>query len=121
MRIEEPLRITERILKKLNFDVEITTKGGGEKSNIYELQKQIDESLKETFQKEERFMSHLTIARIKHTKSPDIFKEYLKNISVKPISFQINSFFLKFSELKPLGPVYTTLAEYSLENSKRRQ
>src|SRR3990167_3903155 len=54
--------------------------GGGEKSNIYELQKQIDESLKETFQKEERFMSHLTIARIKHTKSPDIFKEYLKNI-----------------------------------------
>ena len=90
--------------------------GGGEKSNIYELQKQIDESLKETFQKEERFMSHLTIARIKHTKSPDIFKEYLKNISVKPISFQINSFFLKSSELKPLGPVYTTFAEYKLVN-----
>ena len=31
LRIEEPLRIAEKILGKINFDVVITIKGGGEK------------------------------------------------------------------------------------------
>ncbi len=34
LKIEEPLRIAEKILGKLNFDVEIKVKGGGEKSQI---------------------------------------------------------------------------------------
>ena len=34
LKIEEPLRITEIILGKLNFDVSIGVKGGGEKSQI---------------------------------------------------------------------------------------
>jgi len=33
---------------------------------IWELQKRIDEALEDLFKKEERFMSHLTIARIKY-------------------------------------------------------
>lgn len=34
LKIEEPLRISESILRKLNFDVIISIRGGGEKSQI---------------------------------------------------------------------------------------
>lgn len=34
LKIEEPLRITEHVLGKLNFDVEISVKGGGDKGQI---------------------------------------------------------------------------------------
>jgi len=34
LKIEEPLRIAENILGKLNFDVSISAKGGGEKGQI---------------------------------------------------------------------------------------
>ncbi len=34
LKIEEPLRIAEKILGKLNFDVNIHVKGGGEKGQI---------------------------------------------------------------------------------------
>ena len=34
LKIEEPLRIAKNILGKLNFDVSINIKGGGEKSQI---------------------------------------------------------------------------------------
>lgn len=34
LKMEEPLRISEKILGKNNFDVEIRTKGGGEKGQI---------------------------------------------------------------------------------------
>ena len=34
LRIKEPLKIAENILGKLNFDVEISVRGGGEKSQI---------------------------------------------------------------------------------------
>ena len=34
LKIEEPVRIAEKILGKINFDVLISVKGGGEKSQI---------------------------------------------------------------------------------------
>ncbi len=34
LKIEEPLRIAENVLGKLNFDVSITVRGGGEKGQI---------------------------------------------------------------------------------------
>ncbi|MFA5071455.1 MAG: 30S ribosomal protein S9 [Candidatus Pacearchaeota archaeon] len=34
LKIEEPLRLAESVLGKLNFDVRITVKGGGEKGQI---------------------------------------------------------------------------------------
>jgi len=82
--------------------------------NIFKLQEQIDLALKNLFKPEERFMSHLTIARIKSTKSPQQFKEYVQNIKPKKIQFSINEFKLKSSNLKPGGPIYTTLKEYNL-------
>ncbi len=81
---------------------------------IYELQKQIDLSLSPLFKPEERFMSHLTIARIKYIKDKEYFSQTLKNITVKKIKFPISSFKLKSSDLKPMGPFYTTIEEYKL-------
>ena len=34
LKIEEPLKITENVVGKINFDVEIKIKGGGEKGQI---------------------------------------------------------------------------------------
>jgi len=82
--------------------------------NIFELQKKIDESLSDMFPKEDRFMSHLTIARIKYVKNKKDFIEYVSKIKNKQIKFTVNNFKLKSSELKPEGPVYTTLEKYHL-------
>ncbi|HEB46847.1 MAG TPA: 30S ribosomal protein S9 [Candidatus Pacearchaeota archaeon] len=34
LKIEEPLRIAENVIGKLNFDVSVNVKGGGEKSQV---------------------------------------------------------------------------------------
>ena len=80
--------------------------------DIFNLQKEIDNSLKDLFKKEERFMSHLTIARIKYTKDKKEFENFIKNIHSRKLYFKISKFYLKKSDLKPLGPIYTTLEEY---------
>lgn len=82
---------------------------------IFDLQKQIDEKLLDLYKKEERFMSHLTIARVKDVSDKKIFVEELKKVSVKELIFDVNSFFLIKSELKPEGPDYTLLGEFALE------
>lgn len=91
-----------------------------EGKGIHELQKKIDEVLKDLFAEEERFMSHLTIARIKYVKDKKGFREYMENVSVRDVKFKINSFKIKVSELKPSGPIYTTLEEFSLGNTPPR-
>jgi len=88
---------------------------GQRPTNIFQLQQEIDKSLNSLFTKEQRFMSHLTIARIKHSKSPDQFMEYINQLTVKPISFTINNFKLISSELKPRGPTYKTLKKFKLD------
>jgi len=83
-----------------------------EGKEIWDLQKQIDKSLKELFAEEERFMSHLTITRVKYVNDKEGFAKHIENISVKPIKFKIDRFKLMKSELKRTGAVYTTLQEY---------
>lgn len=83
---------------------------------IWDLQSEIDKKLKEIgFAPEERFMSHITIARMKKIPSKSAFLEYIKNIKTKKIKFKAGEFILKKSELKEEGPVYTDLEKYKLE------
>jgi 2'-5' RNA ligase len=79
---------------------------------IFGLQKAVDEVLASEFKPEERFMGHLTIARIKYVKDKKGFLEHVENIRAKPIEFETREFKLKKSDLKPLGPVYTDLGAY---------
>ncbi|MDP3027145.1 MAG: RNA 2',3'-cyclic phosphodiesterase [Nanoarchaeota archaeon] len=89
----------------------IELKGKG----VFELQKQIDECLNGLFEKENRFMSHITLARIKRVYDRNGFLDYLEKIKIPKMKFNINRFFLKKSELFPEGPVYEDLEEYSAE------
>ena len=82
---------------------------------VFEMQKKIDEMMeKEGFAREERFMSHTTIARIKYAKDKKGFIEYVKNLGVKEVDFSVRSFKLMKSELREMGPVYTLLEEFIL-------
>ena len=80
-----------------------------EGKQIYDLQKKIDDVLSGMFKIEERFMSHLTIARIKYVKDKEGFLEHVDSIHVKPIEFDVSEFKLKKSELKHIGPVYNNI------------
>ena len=87
----------------------VNVEGGG----IYELQKKIDEKLKNLFAMEERFMGHLTIARIKYVEDKKGFLERIKLIHVKPIEFSVSGFRLKKSKLDRVGPKYEDIEVYS--------
>jgi 2'-5' RNA ligase len=83
--------------------------------SIFELQKQIDQQLLGLFEKEIRFMSHITIARVKNVPDKKSFFEYLKSIKPKPVKFIVKSFVLKKSELFLEGPNYTDLEEFDFD------
>lgn len=78
------------------------------------LQKQIDNALKNLFEPEKRFMSHLTIARIKGIKDKKRFLQDLEKIKIEKIKFKVDKFYLMKSELTAEGPRYSVLEEYNL-------
>lgn len=81
---------------------------------IFELQKKVDEKMRECgFGIEERFMSHMTIARIKYVKDKKGFVEYVNGIGLKEIKFKVNGSKLKESELREMGPVYRDVEIYA--------
>jgi len=85
-------------------------------NNCEKLQKNIDYGLKGLFKEEVRFMSHLTIARVKNVNNRKIFLDELKKIELpKNVSFLVDLFYLKKSKLRPDGPIHTILEEYPLE------
>lgn len=82
---------------------------------IWALQKEIDEKLKDIFLKEERFMSHITLARIRKVVKKNELIGYIKNLKHRKINFIVREFCFKKSELKIEGPVYSDLEKYILE------
>jgi len=78
------------------------------------LQKEIDEKLNGLFKKEERFMSHLTIARVKNIKNKRKFLEELEKIKVKNLKFGVNKFYLVKSEQKEEEYEYSVIREFNL-------
>lgn len=81
---------------------------------VFELQSKIDNVLLGMFPKEERFMSHITIARVKNVKEKLNLIDFVKKFKLESIKGQIRSFSLMSSELKPEGPVYTVIEKYKL-------
>lgn len=82
--------------------------------NCEELQKEIDEALKGIFEKEERFMGHLTIARVKYIKNKKEFLNRLNKIIIPKMKFEVKYFNLKKSTLTENGPVYEDVEIYPL-------
>ena len=84
--------------------------------NCYDLQRIIDEKLEDIFKKEERFMGHITIARVKYIKNKKYFLGELKKTEIPDgLKFKVKNFKLKKSELKPEGPIHKIIEEYRLE------
>ena len=83
-------------------------------SNCSNLQKEIDLSLEGLFEKEKRFMSHVTIARVKSISDKDSFIRKIEILRIKKISFKVENFFLVESKLSPEGPEYRIIEKYNL-------
>jgi RNA 2',3'-cyclic 3'-phosphodiesterase len=84
-------------------------------SGAENLQQIIDEKMSELgFEKEKRFMGHLTIARVKNIKNKYSFLENLKSIKFKKINFQVKGFYFMESKLED-NLRYNILETYSLE------
>jgi len=81
--------------------------------DVFELQRRVDSVLDGLFEKENRFMSHMTIARVKYVKDAGGFREYVRGIGIKEVRFKIGKFKLKESELWSFGPLYKDLEVYS--------
>ena len=80
---------------------------------VSDLQKKIDEALKGLFRPEKRFMSHLTIARVKNVIDMNFFQK-LGMTKVDPSDFEIGEFYLMKSVLGPTGPTYSVIEKFEL-------
>ncbi len=78
------------------------------------LQQAVDQTLVDLFPREERFMGHITLARVKSLSNEKLFFEHLKKTICNSV-FTVNKFFLKQSILTHQGAVYKTLSAYSLQ------
>jgi 2'-5' RNA ligase len=124
-KIEE-VKKALRTIKFFPFEVKLGQMGvfGGEKNpkivwvkldgkSIWDIQKSVDSVLEKIgFAKEERFMSHITLARIKYVKDKKGFVNFVKNLNSKHSVFRIEEFKLKKSELYEYGPEYKDLEVY---------
>ena len=79
---------------------------------VMELQRRVDASLDGLFAPEQRFMSHITLARVKRLTDKKRLLAVLDAIAINPITFFLRSFSLKKSVLTPKGPSYTTIVHY---------
>jgi len=80
------------------------------------LQKEIDKALEGLFPEEQRFMSHLTIARVRNiVGDKKVFLNKIQNMKIEPMKLVVGGFELKQSVLTPNGPQYKTLETYYLE------
>lgn len=84
-------------------------------TNCDELQKEVDKKLKDLFEEEKRFMSHLTIARIKGLKNEKNFFSKLKKIKIPEMNFLVQKFSLKKSKVTRNGPIYEDIEIYGLK------
>jgi len=84
---------------------------------LWELQEKVDSAMVDIgFEKEERFMGHATLSRIKYVKDKQKFIENMINIKIKPLKFKVSEFKLMKSELSQTGPAYSVIEKFTLAN-----
>ena len=86
--------------------------GLGPEEKVIELQKQIDESLKNLFKNEKDFKAHITLARVRYPSNKKSFVDEIKKIKVEGKEIKIKDFRLVKSTLTPQGPVYEDLETF---------
>ena len=81
---------------------------------VDELQRAVDAAVSGMFKNEERFMSHITLARVKSTKEKEKLINAVKKLKSNLFSVPIKSFSLMESTLTPEGSIYKVIEKYSL-------
>ena len=81
---------------------------------LEKLQEKIDDVLKYKFEKEKRFMSHITIARVKLVTNKKNFENLIRGSKIRPLESQVIEFKLLMSDLSKGKPEYSTLKTYPL-------
>ncbi len=84
---------------------------------VVKLQKQVDLALNDRFPVEHRFMSHLTIARVKSISDNDTLLNEIVGIRCKPVRFEVSNFALMQSSLSSEGPAYDVLEKFPAKTS----
>ena len=80
------------------------------------LQPLVDNSLKDIFKLENRFMGHITIARVRSLADKKSFLQLINVTTVNEVSFMVKDFYLKESILTPDGPIYKDIDRYKLSS-----
>jgi 2'-5' RNA ligase len=84
---------------------------------IFVLAEKIEQATEKLVPREQRsFAAHVTLARIKRVLS-DEFYEFIEIGDTKKLTFTVDQFVLKKSELTRDGPIYTDIACYQLKDS----
>ena len=78
------------------------------------LQPLVDNCLKDIFELENRFMGHITIARVRSLADKKSFLQLINATTVNEVSFMVKDFYLKESILTPDGPIYKDIDRYKL-------
>ena len=86
---------------------------GLKSKELLDLQKLIDYELLDLFPKEQNFITHLTLGRVKNIEDKEKFKKEL-NVDIEEKEFEINEFCLVKSELHKEGPKYEVLETFKL-------
>ncbi|MBS3152708.1 RNA 2',3'-cyclic phosphodiesterase [Candidatus Woesearchaeota archaeon] len=81
-------------------------------NKIVELQKLVDSETLEVGNV--KLGAHITLGRVKAIKNKDLFLDFVKNVKLEPLEFQVNSFILYKSVLSKDSPSYEVLKRYSL-------
>lgn len=84
-------------------------------TNCEKIQEEVDISLEGLYKKENRFMAHLTIARVKKIRDKENFIQCLKKINVPKMFFTVDRFYLMESNLTSEGPRYDEIEKYNLD------
>lgn len=79
---------------------------------VLDLQRKIDESLKDLLSKEKDFKAHITLARVKYVDDNKSFLGQIKRIKVDSRKVEVKGFRLMKSTLTSEGPVYEDLVVF---------
>jgi RNA 2',3'-cyclic 3'-phosphodiesterase len=83
------------------------------KEEVLDLQRKVDDALEDDFDREARFMGHVTIVRVNSVKDKDVLIDYLRRNPLPDLQAKIVSFSLIKSTLTPEGPIYEVIEKYS--------
>lgn len=63
---------------------------------------------------DKEFSSHITLARVKSVINKEGLVEYIRNMHLKNLKFEVNEFLLMKSELTEFGPIYRVIERFKL-------